>query len=198
VEDVPELQMLRSRLVTARLAELRRIERALHDGVQQDLTALSVELQLMRGLVSADPAAALASLDRIQEEVRATLGRLQALGSEIYPAILDARGLMDALRQAARASGTTAYVDAVELGRYPVELEAAVFFLWRTVLDEVAPTVEARIRVREENEALQIAIEAAGAIDLMPASDFVAAAGGVLTVETDSAGCRIGARFPLG
>lgn len=198
MEDVPEQQMLCSRLVTARLAELRRIERALHDGVQQDLTALSVELQLMRGLVSADPDAALASLDRIQQEVRATLGRLQALGSEIYPALLDARGLMDALRQAARAPGTAASVDAVELGRYPAELEAAVFFLWRTVLDEAAPSAEARIRVREENEALQVAIDTAGEIDVSGAGDYVAAAGGILAVETDSTGCRIEARFPLG
>jgi signal transduction histidine kinase len=197
MEEVSELQMLRSRLVIAGLAERRRIERALHDGAQQDLIALSVELQLMRGLVSTDPTAALASLDRIQQEVRATLGRLQALGNEIYPGVLDVRGLADALRQVVRPSETAAFVDAGELGRYPAELEAAVFFLWRTVLDGIGPNAKARILVTEESQALQVAIEAAVAIDVAPASDLVAAAGGVLTVKTEPGGCRIDATFRL-
>jgi signal transduction histidine kinase len=197
VEDDSELQMLRARLVTAGLAERRRIERALHDGVQQDLIALSVELQVVRDLVATDPAAALAFLDRIQQDVRAALGRVQTLAGEIYPAILDARGLPDSLRQAARASGVRASVEVAELGRYPAEIETAVFFLWRAVLDASGPGAEVRIRVREEDEGLQVTIDAGGAVDLLSAEDVVAAAGGVLSVGLERAGCGIEARFEL-
>jgi signal transduction histidine kinase len=197
MEDLSELQMLRSRLVSARLAERRWIERALHDGVQQDLIALSVELQLTRNLVAADADAALASLDRIQQEVRTALGRLQALATEIYPAILDVRGLPDALDVAVRASGAAAFVEHAELGRYRVEVETAVFFLWRAVLDGLGPREEARIRVQEESEVLQVRIDAGAAVDLTPASDLVESADGVLTVGSDAGGCRIEARFPL-
>lgn len=189
--------MLRARLVGEGLAERRRLERALHDGAQQDLIALSVELQVARGLVAADPAAALASLDRVQQDVRAALGRLQALAIDIYPAILDARGLPDALRQATRQSNAAASVEAAELGRYPGEIETAVYFLWRTVLDDLEPGAEARIRVREEEGELQVTIAAGAAVDLAPASDVVEAAGGVLAVESEPAACRIEASFEL-
>jgi signal transduction histidine kinase len=193
VEDDSELQMLRARLVGAGLAERRRIERALHDGVQQDLIALSVELQVARGLVATDPAAALASLDRIQEDVRAALGRVQTLATEIYPAILDARGLRDALRQAARVSEARASVDVAELGRYPAEIEAAVFSLWRAVLDSSGPGSDVRIHVWEQNQALQVTIDVGGAVDLSSAEDLVAAAGGVLAAAPGS----VEARFEL-
>lgn len=198
MEDGSDLQKLRARVVGAGLAERRRIERALHDGVQQDLIALSVELQVARGLLATDPAAALASLDRIQEDVRATLGRVQTLATEIYPAILDARGLPDALRQAARASGAQASVEVVaELGRYPAEIETAVFFLWRAVLDSLGPSGEAVIGVQERGEALQVRIEAGASVDLASATDIVEAAGGVLAVESEPARCRIEAKFEL-
>lgn len=197
MEDASELQMLRTRLVDADLAERRRIERALHDGVQQDLIALSVELQVVRGLVAADPAEAIASLDRIHEDVRAALGRVQTLATGIYPAVLDARGLPDALRQAARASGPGASVDVGGLSRYPAEIETAVFFLWRAVLDSVGPGGEALIRVQENDDAVQVMVEAGAAVDLGPATDLVEAAGGVVSVGLDPAG-RIEARFELG
>jgi signal transduction histidine kinase len=193
VEDATELQMLRARLVSAGLAERRRIERALHDGAQQDLIALSVELQVARGLVAADPAAALAALDGVQENLRAALARLQAFASDIYPAILDARGLPDALRQAARTSQAAATVESAEVGRCPAEVETAVYFLWRAVLDDLGPGVEARIRVREEDGALRVAIDAATAVDIAPVRDVVEAAGGVVAAESG----RVEASFAL-
>lgn len=196
MENASELQMLRARLVSAGLAERRRIERALHDGAQQDLIALSVELQVARGLVAADPVAAVAALDRIQQDARAALGRLQALASEIYPAILDARGLPDALRQATRESDADTTVDAAGLGRYAAAIETAVYFLWRAVLDDLEPGAEARIRVGEEDGTLRVTIEAGAAVDPGRVRDLVEAAGGVLQGATEP-GCRIEARFEL-
>ena len=195
--DATELQAFRSRLVSSTLAERRRVERALHDGVQQDLIAISVSLQLVRNLVATAPAEALESLDEVQREVRDALDRLRTLTSEIYPAILDARGLPDALRQAAGASAAAARVQAAELGRYPAEIEAGVFFLWRTVLDACGPGVEALISVRQERDALQVVIAADRTLDPAGARDLVEAAGGVLTVDSQPGGAHIGATFPL-
>lgn len=196
--DATELQAVRSRLVSSTLEERRRVERALHDGVQQDLIAISVSLQLVRNLFATAPAEALASLDEVQREVRDALDQLKTLASGIYPAILDARGLPDALRQVAGASGGTARVQVAELGRYPAEIEAAVFFLWRAVIDGCVSGLEALISVRQERDALQVEIAAGRTLDLTGARDLVEGAGGVLTVDSQPAGAHIGATFPLG
>jgi hypothetical protein len=197
VEDVSELQMLRSRLVTSAVEERRRVERALHDGVQQDLIGISLGLQLVRNLVVTSSGEAVASLDEVQQAVRGALDRVRALASGIYPAILDARGLPDALRQAVRMTGAAASVEAAGLGRYPVGIEAAVFFLWRGVLDDLGAGENARIRVCEGAEALQVRIEAGAPIDPIRVRDLVEGAGGTLTVPPGSSGCAVEAAFPL-
>jgi len=194
VEEGSELRALRARLLTFSVEERRRIERALHDGVQQDLIGLSVRLQLVRNLVAASPDEALASLDEAQQEVRNALDRVRAFASDLYPGLLDARGLPDALRQAVRASGATAAVETEELGRYPARIEAAVFFLWRVVLDSPAADADARIRVWEVGEALHVRIDARTPIDPVRAADLVEGAGGTLTVLPESG---IEATFPL-
>jgi signal transduction histidine kinase len=196
VENTFELQILRARLLTYALEERRRIERALHDGVQQDLIAISVQLQLLRDLVATAPAEALASLEELEQQVRRMLDQVRTLAAEIYPAILESRGLPDALRQAARASAATTRVETAGVGRYPAGIEAAVFFLWRAILDGLGADAEARIRVGERGEALQVEIDFAGAVDLVRAGDLVEGAGGVLTVA-ESGGCSLDARFPL-
>ena len=197
MDDVSALQMLRSRLVMSAIEERRRLERALHDGVQQDLIGLSVRLQHVRNLVTTAPDEVLASLEDTQQEVRGALDRVRALASDMYPAILDARGLPDALRQAVRASGAAASVEAVELSRYPAGIEAAVFFLWREVLDGLRAGENARIQVSEEAEALQVRIEAGAPIDSLRAGDLVEGAGGMLTVRSGSDRCGVEAAFPL-
>jgi signal transduction histidine kinase len=197
VEDASELQVLRSRLMTSALEERRRIERALHDGAQQDLIAISVFIQLARNLVETAPAEALASLDEVQRETRNALDRLRALAGEIYPSILDARGLPDALRQVAGASEAAAQVDTAEVGRYPADIEAAVFFLWRAVLGDLESGAEVVIRVREEGEALQVGIVAGRAVDLCRVRDLVEGIGGVLTDESQPGRGRVEVSFPL-
>lgn len=197
MDDVSELQMLRSRLVTAGFEDRRRFERALHDGVQQDLIGISVLLQLVRNLVATAPDEALAPLEEAQHAVRGTLDRVRALASDIYPAILEARGLPDAIRQAARASAAVTSVEAAGLGRYPAGIEAVVFFLWREVLDDLGAGETARIRLCEEAETLRVEIETGKAVDPLRAGDLVEAAGGTLTVRSGSNGCGVEAAFPL-
>ena len=100
-----ELGALRARLVAAADNERRTIERSLHDGVQQDLIAFSVRLQLVRRLAVTDVGAATAMLDELGQDVREALDRLRILANEIYPSVLEARGLTEALRAAASAAG---------------------------------------------------------------------------------------------
>jgi signal transduction histidine kinase len=196
VEDGPEQQRLHPRLVALLLDEQRRIERGLHDGAQQDLIAISVQLQVLRGLLKDAPAEALASLDELQQQVRESLERVRSLAIEIYPAVLDSQGLPDALRQLARAAGSTARVEADDVERYPAEIEAAVIFLWRAVLDGLRPDEEGLIRLREEDGALRVEVVTPRALDLSRVEDLTAGAGGVLTVAAEPAGL-VRAAFPL-
>jgi signal transduction histidine kinase len=136
----------------------RAIERALHDGVQQDLIALSVRLQLARQLAGRDLAAALALLDEIGVDVRTALGRVQGLANQIYPSVLDARGLPDALHSVASAAQVAATVEASGLDRYPPDVEAAVYFSCRAALEALAPDTRVTIRIREEEDAIQLEV----------------------------------------
>lgn len=198
MEDASEQQQLGSRLVRAGLEERRQIERALHDGIQQDLIGISVHLQLVRELVATAPGEALASLEEVHQEVRDALDRVRALGSDIYPAILDARGLPDALRQAVRTSSeAAASVEVAELRRCPAEVEGAVYFVWRAVLDGLEASEDARIWVWAEGEALRVRIEAGHASNLGPVGDLVEGVGGTLTIRPGSGRCFLEARFPF-
>jgi hypothetical protein len=194
VSDADELRALRSRLVGSALDERRRIERALHDGVQQDLAGISVGLQLARELVAPEPTRALEVLDELRRETHAALDRARTLAGGIYPSILDARGLADALRA---LPGPTRVV-ALGLGRYPRELEAAVYFMCRAAIEGISPGEEVEIGVREA--AGELCVEVAGAAEsgLLASRDLAESAGGALTQETAPDGrMRVEARFPL-
>jgi len=128
--------------------ERREIERALHDGVQQDLVALCVRLQLVRSLVESDAAAALRELDELHRDAHAALDRVRALANEVYPALLDARGLPDALR------ATGARVDAEGVGRYERTVEADAYFFCR----EAAVGPGTTVALREEDGELRVEV----------------------------------------
>jgi len=179
--------------VDSDLAGRRRVERALHDGPVQDLVALSVQLQLLRGLLEEAPPDALTLLDEIRREVAGALDRLRAIASEVYPAILDARGLADAIRMTSREMALVVRIDSSGVERYVPEVEAAVFFACRSMLERLEPGAEVAVVLRQEADSLQLEVAAAG-VDPGAARDLVAAAGGSLTVD----GARVVARFPLG
>src|SRR3972149_2745509 len=99
--EVGELRASRARVVLAADSERRQIERDLHDGAQQHLVALAVNLQLARQLVDCDRAAARAHIEQIGHDVRATLESVRELAQRIYSPLLLDRGLAEALRGAA-------------------------------------------------------------------------------------------------
>jgi signal transduction histidine kinase len=149
------LKASRARLLARADDDRRAIERALHDGVQQDLVALAVNLQLARLALDSGPNAARQLFDELERDVQDALDGVRALSETVYPSSLETRGLLEALLGAAAAAGVSARIDADKLDRYPLHIERAVYFCCREALTR-APTDGAvpTLRIWEENGAL--------------------------------------------
>jgi signal transduction histidine kinase len=133
-----ELQAAQKRLVAAQDEERRRLERNIHDGAQQQLVALAVKARLARTLTERDPARAVEMLSQIEDETQAALQDLRDLARGIYPPLLADKGLVAALEGQARKSPVPVDVRAVDLGRFPQEIEAAIYFSTLEALQNVA------------------------------------------------------------
>ena len=96
-----ELRESRARIVASADAERRRVERDLHDGAQQHLVALAVNLRLARDIIADDPEAGAEMLDQMVGDVQVTIQELRELAHGIYPPLLADGGLGEALRAAA-------------------------------------------------------------------------------------------------
>ncbi len=145
-----ELQASRARIVATADAERRRIERNLHDGAQQHLVALAVNLRLARDFVDEDPEVAAAMLGELATSIKDTIAELRDLAHGIYPPLLMDSGLDAALRAAASRSPLAVEVEADDVGRYPTEVEAAVYFCCLEALQNAAkhaPGATVRVRV---------------------------------------------------
>jgi signal transduction histidine kinase len=177
VSEADELRASRTRIARAAHDGRRRIEHALHDGVQQDLIATSVRLQLLQQLAESDLPAALELVEELRREVRAALERVRTLASGIYPSVLDARGLPDALREAARVTGVEIRLDAQGIGRYAREVEAGVYFCCLAVLERADPGETVAIGLSEHDGVLRLELPFAGTA----VRDLVEAAGGALS-----------------
>ena len=94
--------------------ERRKLERNIHDGVQQQLVALAVQLKLARTLVDRDPAKAGAMLDSLQEAAGEALEDLRDLARGIYPPLLADKGLAAALESQARKAAVPTTVESEE------------------------------------------------------------------------------------
>jgi signal transduction histidine kinase len=123
-----ELQASRTRIVTAADCERRRIERNLHDGAQQRLTALAIKLSLACELAESHDDRVREVLAELRTDVRETADELRCLAHGIYPPVLAESGLPAALSAIARRSTLPITVHFASLGRYPAEIEAAVYF----------------------------------------------------------------------
>jgi signal transduction histidine kinase len=192
VTEAEELRASRARLAAAAGADRRRIERALHDGVQQDLIAVSVRLQLLRELIGADLPAVLELLDELQHDTREALTRVRSLAGDVYPALLESRGLPDAIREAARSSGASVHLEASDLRRHPAAIESALYFFCRSALERAADGGTLTINLGEQGDVLRLEIAGLDDAELPPARDLLEAAGGVVLLErTPDDGPRI-------
>jgi len=128
VRLIEELRASRRRIVSAQDERAKTLERNIHDGAQQQLVALAVKARLAHTLVGRDPAKSAELLGTIQGELEEALENLRDLARGIYPPLLADKGLGEALASQARKSALPTDVDANGLGRYPPEVEAAVYF----------------------------------------------------------------------
>lgn len=192
-----DLQASRARIAAAATAERRRIERDLHDGAQQHLTSLSVRLLLAAKLAGQDPELA-SLLEQLGAEVAGTAQELRSLLHGIYPPVLRAHGLADALFAAASHSTLPTRVQADSLGRYPADVEAAVYFCcleaMQNACKHAGERATVRLCVREGPGTLTFEVTDDGAgfdtagrglgAGLLNMADRLAAFGGRLRVDS--------------
>jgi signal transduction histidine kinase len=188
--QIEELRASRKRLVLAAAADRGRIERELHDGPQQRLVALAVELQRARRLVNVHPAAAGALIDEIAGEVQEALDALRALAHQIHPPLLEAGGLRAALRTTAAMLGVRTRLQVPAEATLPAELAGAVYFSCADALEQLGERAKVAITVRQEGETVVFEIVAEGSdsatadADLTLMRDRLEALGGRLTIES--------------
>ena len=197
---VEELQAARRRQVLAADAERRRIERDLHEGVQQQLAALAVELQLAAAALEAAPEAAKAVLAGIAGDVQHALDETARLALRIYPPLLEAGGLAAALRAAAVAAGVHASVEVASHADYAPELARTVYWCWLWGLERAGADGRPTISTRDEERALAFELDVeggAGEPKLEGLRDRVEALGGRLTIRSEAGRTRVAGSLPL-
>jgi signal transduction histidine kinase len=123
-----DLRASRERLVTAQDRERRRLERDLRDGAQRELGGLASKLGQAAGALDQDEVRAKALLNDVTAEIARALAGLRELARGIYPPLLADMGVAAALDAQARKAPIAVSVEADGLGRYPQEIEAAVYF----------------------------------------------------------------------
>jgi signal transduction histidine kinase len=208
-----ELRASRARIVEAGDAQRRAIERDLHDGAQQHLVALAVNVNLARQLSDSDPDTAKEMLEQIGHDLQDAVQELRNLAHGIYPPLLMDRGLGEALNAAGTRAALPTTVHADGVGRYPQLVEAAVYFCCLEALQNAAKHAgegaEATVTVQEEAGALLFSVADDGAgFDMASGaqrghgfvnmSDRVGAIGGSIAVESaPGKGTRILGRIPL-
>ena len=205
-----ELRVSRERLVDAHDVERRRLERDIHDGAQQHLVALAVNLRLAATLAERSPERAESLLDAQVEAADRAVATLLQLARGIYPPLLEEGGVVAALRSAVVEYGRPVELVEDRVGRYPRQVEAAAYFCCLEALQNAAKhSGAARIRVelRGEPDRLALTIEddgvgfdpvttAVGA-GLANIRDRVESVGGTLTTDSvPGRGSRVRAVLP--
>ena len=201
-EGASEPGRSRLRLLLAADADRRSIERALHDGLQQDLVALAVNLRRVTDKVDEDPAGAKASLNELAALVRDTIDEAAKLAQQIYPARLsDGRGLASALRSAADHAKLTATIQAPTTLSAEPEMIAGIYWCCVDALSATPAGTQASVRVFDvEGGGVTFEVEVASTYSdelLDRLRDRVEALGGRLSlVGTADGGSRIEGTVP--
>ena len=193
-----QLTESRARIVQVGDASRRRIERDLHDGAQQRLVALALQLRLARAHAH-DPEAVTAALDRCAADLAVALAELRELARGIHPAVLSDRGLRPALQAIADRAPVPVSLE-VELARdLPATHDAALYFVASEALANVAKyahatSVSIRVWSVHDSASIEVADDGIGGADPSVGSglsglvDRVEALGGALVVSSPRGG----------
>ena len=205
-----EIRASRQRLVAAQDSERRRIERNIHDGAQQQLVALAIKLSLTESMIGTDTDGERELLAELRQDAAGAVEDLRDLARGIYPPLLAGEGLVAALEAQARKAPVPTSVTADGVGRYPQEMEAAVYFCVLEALQNVAKyagATRAEVRLAASGHDLRFEVTDDGAgfdpgskaygTGLQGMADRLHAHGGSLDVRSSpGAGTTIAGRLP--
>jgi signal transduction histidine kinase len=205
---VEELRASRVRIVEASNTARRRLERDLHDGAQQQLVALAIDLRLLRGRVGSNPEAT-ELIEEIEGKLGTAISELQELARGIHPGILTDRGLGAALESLAGRAPLPVSCELSLPDRPPASVEAVAYFVVAEALTNVlkyAQAEHATIRARYEQEDVVVEMQddgvggadELGGTGLQGLRDRVGALDGTLTVDSPAgSGTLVRARIPV-
>lgn len=204
-----ELRESRARIVATSDETRRRIERDLHDGAQQRLVSLALQLHQALADVPSELRDLEAELEDLAAGLTEVLGELQEMGRGVHPAILAQGGVGPALKTLARRSAVPVELAVRTVGRLPEPIEVGAYFVVAEALTNAAKhasasavTVEAeavdgvlRVSVRDDGVG---GADFAGGSGLVGLKDRVEALGGHIAVDSaPDAGTAIRVEFPL-
>jgi signal transduction histidine kinase len=158
---VAELSRSRADAVDDASAEVRRIERDLHDGAQARIVSMGMTLTAAERLIDTDPDAARAMLAEAKASSSAALQELRDLVRGIHPPVLADRGLVDAVRTIALESAVPVKVTSTLEGRVAAPIESAVYFAVSELLANVAKhahATRARVEISRTSDALTVVV----------------------------------------
>jgi signal transduction histidine kinase len=202
-----ELRASRMRIVEAGDAARRRIERNLHDGAQQQLVALALDLRMLKARVHGDGDAA-ALVERANSKLAAALEELRELARGIHPAILTDRGFAPAVQALTRRISIPIDCDVWVDGRLPAAVEAAAYYVVAEALTNVvkySQADKAAVRAWEHDGVIEVEVsdDGVGGADasvgsgLRGLADRLGAVDGTLSLESPKGtGTKVRATIP--
>jgi signal transduction histidine kinase len=205
---VEELRVSRVRIVEAADAARRRLERDLHDGAQQQLVSLALDLRLLKARLRDTEAEPL--VDALAEKLAVALGELRELARGIHPAILTDRGLGPAIEALASRVPVPVTADVEVDDRLSGPIEAAAYFVVAEALTNIvkyARATQVTVQIRRDADLVLVTVEDDGAggarigagSGLRGLQDRLSALDGTLAVESPrEGGTRLRARIPCG
>jgi signal transduction histidine kinase len=158
---VTELSVTRAGALEAHAAELRRIERDLHDGAQARLVSVAIQLGVAQRQRAADPQAAERLVERARRGVEEALAELRGVVRTAYPPILADRGLSGAIDALAADCPVPLSVEIEPVGRLPAAVESAAYFIVAEALSNIARhsgATRAGIRLRHHDGRLSLEV----------------------------------------
>jgi signal transduction histidine kinase len=208
-ESRAEVAASRRRIVAAADETRRRIERDLHDGTQQRLVSLGLELRLAQFLVPADLPELQAEIGRVAGELNGVVEDLREIARGIHPAILSEGGLGPALRTLARRAAVAVELDVAAIARLPEPVEVAAYYVVSEALTNAtrhahASVVEVdadasggmlRVYVRDDGAGGADPLRGSGLTGL---KDRIEALGGAFSVHSPAGrGTRVSCELPV-
>ncbi|MFL5953116.1 MAG: GAF domain-containing protein [Gaiellaceae bacterium] len=204
-----DLDVSRARIVATADATRRKIERDLHDGAQQELVALALELRALQAAIPPELAQHRAELSNVVDRLKAVFDGLREIALGIHPANLAEAGLGQALTTLTRRAPIPVKLDLPSLGRLPEPVEAAAYYVVSEALTNTAKYASASVAhvvVEEGDQALYVAVrdDGLGGADpargsgLLGLKDRVEAIGGKISIDSrQGAGTSLRVELPL-